>query len=167
MNTILIKKQSVGQVVILDLLLLGAAMLIPATSHLFAFPLYRLNPMLLILLAGMLVVQDRRNAFLLAVLLPMVSCLVTGMPSPMKAFCMGTELCTVVGVFTLLSKKATNHLTTFIVLMGAIVAGKVVFYLLKMLIIAPEVLIGTNLMLQICVALPLAALFAYFQTRRD
>ena len=77
-------KGSLVRLVATDAAMLALACLIPAASHLLAVPLYRLNPMLALLLAGMLLGKDWRNGLLLAVLLPSVSCLVTGMPAAPK-----------------------------------------------------------------------------------
>ena len=92
MNTVLSKKTTVARTAIIDAALLAAACLIPTLSHITALPLYMLNPMLLVLLAGMLAVRSRTNAFLLAVLLPVVSMLAVGMPTPLKALCMAAEM---------------------------------------------------------------------------
>ena len=42
---------------VLDTVLVAAACLIPAASHLFAVPLYVLNPMLALLLAGVILAR--------------------------------------------------------------------------------------------------------------
>ena len=77
MTTALVKKKNVARVALFDAVLVGAACLIPTLSHLTALPLYRLNPMMLVLLGGMAAVRDpesglisSRNALLLAVMLP-------------------------------------------------------------------------------------------------
>ncbi|MBR3528826.1 MAG: hypothetical protein IKN84_04115, partial [Bacteroidales bacterium] len=61
-------------------------------SHLLALPLYKLNPMLLALLGGLLLLKDRRTVLLLAALLPIFSMVVVGMPTPGRALCMVAEL---------------------------------------------------------------------------
>ncbi len=156
MQTVLVKKESLIRTVLIDTVLLAFMCLVPALSHVMALPLYKLNPMLLCLLAGMFLTTDRRNAFLLALLLPMVSAWITGMPTPLKELCMSAELVTVVSVFSLAEKK----LLVFPSILAAIVLGKGVFYLLKALLLAPAVLIDTNLWLQMAVAVGASALFA-------
>ena len=84
----------------LDSVLLATACLIPTLSHITALPLYQLNPMLLVLLAGMLFVPSRANTMLLALLLPTVSMLAVGMPTPLKAVCMVAEMLTIVSLFS-------------------------------------------------------------------
>ena len=99
MTTALVKKKNVARVALIDAVLVGAACLIPTLSHLTALPLYRLNPMMLVLLGGMAAVRDpesglisSRNALLLAVMLPVVSMLAVGMPAPANSLSNGSPL---------------------------------------------------------------------------
>lgn len=161
MNSILSKSAFPVRTVITDVLILAAVCLIPALSHWVAFPIYKLNPMLFCLLAGMLLVDDRRNALALAVLLPLVSMAVTGMPTPLKALCMVLELTTVVSIFSLLSRRWAS----FVSLLLAIATGKLVFYALKGLLLAPGLLVTTSLWLQAAVVLLYAAVFALLYKR--
>ncbi len=146
----------VGGLLLLDAVMVGAACMVPAVSHVVALPLYMLNPMLALLLAGMLVGKDWRNGLLLALLMPVVSCLVTGMPAPAKMVCMVAELATVAALFGVLSRrwKALPAVLT------AIVAGKVVYYGMKVVIVAPAVLVGTDMWLQLAVVILWGGLFA-------
>lgn len=150
------RTMSVGGLLLLDVVLIGAACVVPAVSHVLAFPLYRLNPMLALLLAGMLVGKDWRNGLLLAVLMPAVSCMVTGMPTPTKMVCMVAELATVAALFGVLSRRWK----VLPAVLTAIVAGKVVYYGLKAVVVAPAVLVGTDLWLQLAVVLLWGGLFA-------
>ncbi len=166
MNVTISKTDSTTRIVVVDILLLTVICLVPTLSHLFAVPVYKANPMLLCLLASMLLVRDRRNAFLLAVLLPLVSMVVSGMPVPLKSLCMVAELLTVVAVGTLLSRRAVrNVVTSFGATLLAIVAGKGVYYLLKALIISPAVLVGTGVALQSLSAVLFAIVFAIIANR--
>lgn len=140
--------------IVVDALLLTTACLVPTLSHLFAFPLYHLNPMLLVLLAGMLLVPGKRNALLLALLLPLVSMMAVGMPTPLKALCMMAELSAVVLISGRFSVQG------FVPMLLAIIGGKVVYYLLKALLLAPAVLVSTPVLTQLIVAVAAAMLFA-------
>lgn len=140
--------------IVVDALLLTTACLVPTLSHLFAFPLYHLNPMLLVLLAGMLLVPDKRNALLLALLLPLVSMMAVGMPTPLKALCMMAELSAVVLISGRFSVQG------FVPMLLAIIGGKIVYYLLKALLLAPAVLVSTPVLTQLIVAVAAAMLFA-------
>lgn len=125
--------------------LLGAACLVPAVSHLLALPLYMLNPMLALLLVGLLIGRDWRNAMVLAVLMPLVSCLVTGMPAAPKMVCMMAELATVATMFGWLQRKWA----VLPAVLTAVLAGKAVYYALKAVVIAPAVLVGTAWWMQL------------------
>lgn len=158
MNTSIAKTNNFWRVALIDVVLLSAACFIPTLSHVFALPLYQLNPMLIVLLAGMLLVADRRNAFLLAVLLPVVSMLAVGMPTPMKALCMVPELLTVVAVSTMLQGKAASFLGRCGFMVAAMLSGKVVYYGLKAMLIGGA-LITTPVLTQVLVVLGAALAF--------
>lgn len=147
--------------IIIDAVLLTTACLVPTLSHLFALPLYHLNPMLIVLLAGMLLVQDKRNALLLAILLPLVSMMAVGMPTPLKAVCMMAELSAVVLIS---SRFAVQGFGTMLL---AIMGGKVVYYLLKALLLAPAVLVSTPILTQVIVAVAAAMIFALLGHKRN
>lgn len=153
-STTLRQTSKLARLLAVDAALLTAACLVPALSHLTALPLYHLNPMLLFLLGGMLLVQDRRNALLLAVLLPLVSMLAVGMPTPLKALCMMAELSAVVLINGRFSVQGFGSMLL------AIIGGKVVYYLLKALLLAPAVLVSTPVLTQLIVAVAAAMLFA-------
>lgn len=156
-----VKKQSLMRTALIDILLLTTACLVPAISHLTALPLYQFNPMLLFLVLGMVMVNDRKNAYLLAVLLPLVSMLIVGMPTPAKALCMGAEYLTVVSLFALLgSKMGSNKKGTFLAMLAAMLGGKVVFYALKAMLLTPVALISTPVMMQVLVMVAFAGLVA-------
>lgn len=162
-----------------DALILAAICIVPAVSHIIAFPLYKLNPMLFFLLLSMLLVRDRRNAFLMAVLIPTVSMLVTGMPAPMKGLCMIAELLTVVGTYQFLYHKLVVNLSNQLVvsrsnrlvvsrsIFVSILAGKMVFYALKALLVeSGGHLIGTAIWLQMAVMVVFSLLFAVAVSKR-
>ena len=174
------RTQSLVRFAAIDTILVAAACLIPAASHLLALPLYMLNPMLTLLLAGLLIGRDWRNALVLAVVMPLASSIMTGMPVADKMFCMMAELLTVVTVFhflgsfninfskvtdgTLASSSefqvADTKLGVLLASLLAIAAGKVVYYILKAIVIAPAVLVGTDWKMQLGAALVWSGLFA-------
>ena len=169
MTTTIIKREGALRAALIDTALVGAACLVPTLSHLTALPLYRLNPMLLMLLAGMLAMRDRRNAFLLAVLLPTVSMLAVGMPSAAKALCMVAEMATLVAAATGLERVMSGHgsrslsaARRFAAFTGAMLAAmlcsKAVYYTLKALLLPSEPLIGTSILIQVSVMVAAADL---------
>lgn len=155
------RTQTLVRLTALDAVLLTVACLVPAASHVLALPLYMLNPMLAILLTGMLLGRDWRNSLVLAVLLPAVSCLVAGMPAAEKMVCMMAELATVAGLFGWLKSRMGTVLAVF----AAILAGKVVYYALKAVVIAPAVLVGTDWKVQLLAVLLWGGLFAMLYKR--
>lgn len=160
MNSTTLKDLTLWRIVATDAVLLTVACLVPTLSHLLSFPLYWLNPMLLVLLVGMLLVGDRRNAFLLAVLLPTVSMLAVGMPTPIKALCMVVELSTVVFVSGRLQAWNGRFATSLAAILLAVLCGKGVYYLLKALLLAPATLVSTPLWVQLLVAVVAAVGYA-------
>lgn len=140
-----VKSNKLIRLALTDMALLGAACLVPAVSHLLALPLYMLNPMLALLLVGLLIGRDWRNAMVLAVLMPLVSCLVTGMPAAPKMVCMMAELATVATMFGWLQRKWA----VLPAVLTAVLAGKAVYYALKAVVIAPAVLVGTAWWMQL------------------
>jgi hypothetical protein len=155
------KTRTLGRVAALDAVLLTVACLVPAASHLLAAPLYMLNPMLALLLAALLLGRDWRNGLAMAVLLPAVSCLLTGMPTAPKMLCTMAELATVAVLFSWLKSK-WSVLPAVLV---AIVSGKVVYYGLKAALLAPAVLIGTAWWMQLGAVIEWGGLFALLYKR--
>lgn len=156
-----LKSKSIVRFALLDAALLTLACMIPAESHVLAWPLYMLNPMLALLLAGMLVGKDWRNALVLSVLLPLVSSLLTGMPAAPKMVCMMAELATVAALFGWLAKRWA----VLPAVLTAIVAGKAVYYGLKAVVMAPAVLVGTAWWMQLGAVVVWAGLFAMLYKR--
>ena len=140
----------------LDAVLLTVACLIPAASHMLAIPLYMLNPMLALLLAAILWGRNWRNALLMAVLLPSISCLLTGMPTAPKMFCMMAELTTVAALFNWLQRKWA----VLPAVLTSIIAGKAIYYALKAIVLAPAVLVGTQWSIQLLAVLLWGGLFS-------
>lgn len=157
MDMIEVKTKPMVKFAVMDTLLVGAVCLIPAVSHLFAVPLYMLNPMMALLLAGVLLGRDWRNALVLAVLMPLLSSLLTGMPTAPKMACMMAEMATVAGLLSLLLKVRWN---VYAAAFTALVAGKAVYYALKALVMAPEVLVGTAWWIQLLTVALWGGLFA-------
>ena len=150
------KTNPIVKYAVLDTVLVTLACLVPAASHLFAVPLYVANPMLALLLAGLLIGRDWRNALVLAVLMPLVSCLLTGMPAAGKMVCMVAELATVATMFGWLSRK-WNVLPAVLV---SVLAAKGVYYAMKAVVLAPAVLVGTEWWMQLAAVLLWGGLFA-------
>ncbi|MBQ9474098.1 MAG: hypothetical protein IJU81_06780 [Bacteroidales bacterium] len=145
-NTTPILKARPVATIAVDALLIAAACAIPAASHLLGLPLYKANPMLALLLAGIWLGRDWRNGLALALLLPLASSLLSGMPQGGKAVCIIAELTTVSALFGWLG--AAKKIPTLPAILTAILCGKTVYYALKALILAPSTLIGTEWWIQ-------------------
>lgn len=109
-----------------DMGLMVVTFLLPTISHLTAFPLYRLNPMLLMVVGARVLGGSRANAYLLAVALPLVSTLLVGMPAPGKGLCMVAEYLTMIAVFDAMTKRFGSLWG----LAAGLLSSKAVFYLL-------------------------------------
>ena len=157
------KTNPIVKYAVLDTVLVTLACMVPAASHLFAVPLYVANPMLALLLAGMLFGRDWRNALVLAVLMPLVSCLLTGMPAAGKMVCMMAELATVATMFGVLSRR-WKVLPAVLV---SVVAAKGVYYGLKAMVLAPAVLVGTEWWMQLAAVVLWGGLFAMLYKRSE
>ena len=158
-----VNAKTIAGTAVADVVLVAAACMVPALSHAVALPLYMLNPMLALLLAGMLVGRAGwRNGLLLAVLMPLMSCLLTGMPAAEKMLCMMAELATVAAVFGWLQRSWKVLPAVF----AAVVAGKVVYYGLKAAVVAPAVLVGTAWWIQLGAVLLWGGLFAIVYSRK-
>lgn len=148
--------KTIAGIAIADILLLAAACTVPALSHALALPLYVFNPMLALLLAGILLGRDWRNGLALAVLMPLLSCILVGMPTAPKMLCMMAELATVAVVFGLLQRSWKALPAVF----AAVLAGKVVYYAIKALVLAPAVLVSTAWYIQLGSVVLWCTLFA-------
>lgn len=153
---VLAKVKTLANFALLDAVLLTLACLIPAASHLLAVPLYILNPMLALMLTGMLLGRDWKNGLLLAVLMPLVSCLLVGMPTAGKMVCMMAELAVVASLFGWLQKKWAVLPAVLV----AMLSGKVIYYALKAVVLAPAVLVGTSVWIQLGTVILWGGLFA-------
>lgn len=161
MNVTFSKTDSLARIILIDSLLLGTICVVPALAHVFALPLYKMNPMQMALLAGMLLVQPRRNAYLLAVLLPTVSFLMTGMPTGVRCLCMIAELTVLIAVFQFLR----DRIPCFFAMLFAMLSGKIMFYGLLSLWVSPAVLVGTSVLFQIALGVAYAGLFVCFESK--
>jgi hypothetical protein len=111
---------------LMDVAALAFIFLVPTFSHLFAFPLYFIEPMRIMVILAM-VHTHRNNAFILAFSLPLFSFLVSGHPILIKAFIISIELIIMVGAFFLLKKYIHNFAAIF----SAIVISKLAYFALK------------------------------------
>ncbi|MDA3943342.1 MAG: hypothetical protein PF694_07365 [Bacteroidetes bacterium] len=137
----------------LDILALAFIYFTPALSHMFQLPIYLIEPMRLMLILA-LVHTNKKNAYLLALTLPMFSFMISGHPVFIKTILISLELSFNVFLFYSLTQRSKNLL--FAVL-GSIIISKIVYYLLKfgllqMLLLEGE-LVSTPLLIQLITSL--------------
>ena len=124
--------------VVFDLIALIAIYLVPSISHLLGFPVYYLEPMRIMLILA-IVHTSRKNAYLIALTLPLFSMLISAHPSLIKTSLITGELLLNVWLFFFLSEKLSNK-TLGIFL--SIIASKIFYYLVKFLLITSVLMSG-------------------------
>jgi len=144
--------------IIFDLIALTAIYLVPAVSHLLSFPVYYLEPMRIMLILA-IVHTSRRNAYLLAITLPLFSMLVAAHPSIIKTSLITGELLINLWLFFFLSEKLSNKsLSIFL----SVIASKLVYYLVKFLLINSALMSGELFSTPVYVQLVMLAGFTFY-----
>ncbi len=166
-----LKSNAVFQAALINAACVILACLIPALSHFSALPLYKCNPMLILMLTAIALTHrcrvSQHGLYLSAIAMPAISSLLVGMPSHAISVCIAVELCTVVAVLQYAGLRR-GYLSTLAFTFIAMVCGKMVYYFLKWLLVTPDILVSTQWQTQILVAIITATLFAsvlYFVNR--
>lgn len=124
--------------VIFDLTALSAIYLVPAISHLLNFPVYYLEPMRIMLILA-ISHTSRKNAYLIALTLPVFSFLISAHPSLIKTTLITSELLLNVWLFFFLSERLSNKMFGMMV---SVVLSKIFYYLIKYLLISSAFMSG-------------------------
>jgi len=132
MKAITISKSETLRSVIIGSFALLLIYFTPALSHLLNFPLYLIEPMRLMLIIAM-VHSNRQNAFLLAISLPLFSFAVSGHPVFYKMLLISAELALNVYLYFMFVRIFKNSFTA---MLSGIVISKVVYYLVKAVLIS-------------------------------
>ena len=155
------------KVYLIDLMAISFIYFIPALSHLTALPLYYIEPMRLAVLFC-LIHTSKKNAFLIAVTIPLFSLIVSSHPGFLKAILITGELLINLWLFYFLVKKINVFTAAFL----SIILSKLMYYLVKYLFIQAQWidggLVSTPLEIQWIVAF-LMSLYAgiLFKTSSD
>lgn len=161
-----VKTIKLESIVLWDLVIVGLFYLVPTLSHLTSLPLYRFEPMRCVLLINLLLTGNKKNAYIMAVTLPLFSFFVGGHPVFVKALLMALELSANIFLFDLISRKIKNTAGAMFI---AIVASKTLYYIIKYGVLALGLMEGpmvaTGLLTQIIVAAVLSVSFWKFQER--
>ena len=161
-----VKTVKLETIVLWDLVIVGLFYMVPTLSHLTSIPFYRFEPMRCVLLLNLLLTGNKKNAYIIAVTLPLFSFFVGGHPIFAKALLMAAELSANVFLFDVLSRRIKNAAITMFL---SIVASKIFYYIIKFGIISVGILDGpmvaTGLMTQLIVAVVLSVAFWKFSEK--
>lgn len=153
-------------IIVLDILLLSTIYFLPTFSHLIGFPLYLLDPMRIVVLGSLLLLGNKKNAYILAFTIPLFSFIVSGHPVFPKNLLISIELITNLLIFFAINKRFG---LTFISMFSSIVISKLIYYVLKYIIVLFGFLemeiISTSLLIQLIVALSISILFSIFYSK--
>ena len=115
---------------ITDIVALVFVGLVPAASHLFNIPIYYIEPMRVMLVLALLY-SNRWNAYVLALVLPLFSFLVSGHPAPVKMLIIMAELLLNAWLFLLFYR---NTKMPFLSTFGSIIISKVFCYAMYLIV---------------------------------
>jgi hypothetical protein len=162
MKTITSDMGLVVRSILFDLLAVAFIFLLPAFSHLLAFPLYLLDPMRIALILS-IVYTNRKNAYLIAFLLPVVSFIISSHPLLYKVMLISGELMVNAFLFYFLMNRTGKVFVSAII---SIIASKALYYTAKFAIIYFAIekaeLVATPLYIQGIVAVVLSLFAAIF-----
>ncbi|MGB4655062.1 MAG: hypothetical protein WBH98_06490 [Bacteroidales bacterium] len=154
------------KIIILDILLLSIIYFIPTLSHLIGFPLYLLDPMRIVVLSSLLILGNKKNAYILAFTIPLFSFMVSGHPVFPKNLLITIELIANLFLFLTINKNVGY---TFISMFLSIILSKLFYYGLKYLIVLLGLLemdiVSTPILIQLVVALSISILFSIFYSK--
>ncbi len=148
-----------------DLTAFALITFLPAISHMISIPLYLFEPMGILLILS-IVHTSKKNSFIIAAALPIISFLLSSHPAFYKVILIASELTLIVSLFFYISQKIKNM---FVVTVITILLSKVYYYIGKFLFIKLTLiegeLVSTPLYIQGIVTLVLS-IYVYFIFRR-
>ena len=144
--------------IIIDLMALLSIYLVPAISHFLSFPVYYLEPMRIMLILA-IAHTSRKNAYLIALTLPLFSFLISAHPSLIKTSLITSELLLNVWLFFFLSEKLSNKMFSMLV---AIIISKLVYYFVKFLFIQSALISGSLISTPIYIQLMMMVLLSTY-----
>ncbi len=160
MKSISINTKSFKISVLFDFLSVAFIFLIPSISHLVGMPLYIFDPMRFALFLAILI-TNKKNSYAIALLLPLVSFLISSHPYFYKVFLISGELLLNVWLFYFFAEKFKNVFFTTLV---SIILSKTIYYLFKYVFISflliNDSLVSTSILIQITVSLALSLVMA-------
>ncbi len=146
----------------IDAAIVTVALMLPAAAHAIGVGTRFLEPMRMALLAVVLLVPQRKNAYLVALALPWISCAFTGMPVVWMAAMMSAELTLNAFVlYKLLDLKVFPGLAVLV----SILTSKAMYYAMKWLLIQtaliPQTPVVGNMAAMVIATALLSVLFVF------
>lgn len=158
---------SLARTALVDALVLVSFYLTTVFAHILPFPLYKLDPMKILVLITV-IYSKRGNALGIATALPILSFLSTGHPVFPKFMIMSVELIVFAFVFGTLAQRKSSGLVVFL---GAVLLSKGAYYLIKAGVIAlgflDQTLISTDFYTQIQALVILGAVYFVIRIIRN
>ncbi len=124
---------------VLDIFAISAIYLVPVLSHLFALPVYYIEPMRLMLILA-IAHTTKRNSYFLALTLPIFSFLISAHPVFLKTILITGELLLMTWIYFSLSEKITNKFNSMLISIGV---SKIAYYLLKFALLSAVLIEGS------------------------
>lgn len=164
-NSLSISKVDI-KTILIDLSALLIITFLPALSHLIALPLYLIEPMRILLILS-IIHTSKKNSYLIAIVLPAFSFIISTHPSIIKSVLIISELLINVYLFNLLIKYMNNN---FVSMLGSILISKIYYYGIKygfvLFGLIEGDLIATPVYIQLIVALLLSGYAMFFYTKK-
>ncbi len=150
-----------------NLIALLVIYLVPTISHLLSFPLYIADPMRIMVMAAVIHTSNK-NAFIIALTLPVFSFLLASHPYLIKALLITSELSLNVWLFFTLLKLLKND---FAIMFFSIILSKVYYYTAKIILIKVGLintdLVSSPLLIQLFVALFIGGYFFFISKKKN
>ena len=124
-------KYKLVETILFNLVFTLIILFVPTLSHLTGFPFYIFEPMRLIIITYLIFTKSK-NAYFLAITLPLFSYLFAGHPTLFKMPLVAIDLVVNVAFLYFLSRKKVN---IYLSLALSIILGKIVYYVLKTLFV--------------------------------
>lgn len=141
---------------------------VPAISNLINLPLYYIEPMRLMLLVA-IIYSSKRNAFFIALSLPVFSFIISAHPIFPKMIIMTLELGINVWLFYLFARLFKNYFSAMLL---SIILSKAVYFMAEMIFVnlgwlTSDTIVSTPLYMQAVVAVVLSGYLFVMLTRKE
>lgn len=143
---------------IFDFLAVAFIYFVPVLSHLFAIPIYYLEPMRLMLILS-ITHTSKKNAYILALTLPIFSFAISAHPVFIKTLLISGELIFNVWLFFLITEKIKNKFAAMFLSIGI---SKIAYYALKFALLNLLLIEGSLVSTPIIIQFATMSLFSYY-----